>query len=81
MLTSSQIVQFKNFGYVVVPEFADLDYCETAVALARSELKKQVMPIQGRPIRVQRKVVIPHGACWGQHNAVRNWWIGQPANP
>lgn len=46
MLTSSQIVQFKNFGYVVVPEFADLDYCEIAVALARSELKKQVMPIE-----------------------------------
>ena len=39
MLTSSQIVQFKNFGYVVIPEFADLDYCETTVALARSELK------------------------------------------
>lgn len=46
MLTSSQIVQFKNFGYVVIPEFADLDYCETTVALARSELKKHVMPIE-----------------------------------
>lgn len=46
MLTSSQIVQFKNFGYVVVPEFTDLDYCDSVVALARSELKKQAMPIE-----------------------------------
>jgi len=46
MLTPSQIFQFKNFGYVVVPEFADLDYCEIVVALARSELKKQAMPIE-----------------------------------
>ncbi len=46
MLTPSQIVQFKNFGYVVVPEFADLDYCEITVALARSELKKQIVPIE-----------------------------------
>lgn len=46
MLTSSQIVQFKNFGYVIVPEFTEIDYCDSIVALARSELKRQVMPIE-----------------------------------
>lgn len=46
MLSSAQIAQFKNFGYVVVPEFTPLEYCESVIALARSELKKQIMPIE-----------------------------------
>lgn len=40
MLTSAQIVQFKNFGYAVVPEFTSLPFCESVIALARSDLKK-----------------------------------------
>jgi phytanoyl-CoA hydroxylase len=46
MLTPSQIFQFKNFGYVVVPEFSPLSYCESVIAIARSDLKQQVMPIE-----------------------------------
>lgn len=46
MLTPSQIFQFKNFGYVVVPEFTGIDFCDGVVALARSELKRQAMPIE-----------------------------------
>lgn len=46
MLTPSQIVQFKNFGYVVVPEFTPEEYCDSVIALARRDLKKQVMPIE-----------------------------------
>lgn len=46
MLTPSQIVQFKNFGYVVVPEFTPEEHCDSVIALARSDLKRQVMPIE-----------------------------------
>lgn len=46
MLTSAQVVQFKNFGYVIVPEFASAEYCEDVVTLARRELKNQIMPIE-----------------------------------
>lgn len=46
MLTSAQIAQFKNFGYLIVPDFTSLEYCESIIALARSDLKKQIMPIE-----------------------------------
>ena len=46
MLTSAQINQFKNFGYAVVPEFSSLPFCESVVAIARSDLTKQVTPIE-----------------------------------
>jgi len=46
MLTSGQIAQFKNFGYLVVPEFTSMDYCESVIAMARSDLKRQIMPIE-----------------------------------
>ena len=54
MLTPSQIFQFKNFGYLVVPEFTAIDYCESVIALARSDLKRQAMPIVGLVDRSSR---------------------------
>lgn len=46
MLTSAQILQFKNYGYVVVPEFSGSDFCESVVEFAKRELQQQALPIE-----------------------------------
>lgn len=46
MLTPAQIFQFKNFGYVTVPEFTSLAFCERIVGIAKNELKKHAIPIE-----------------------------------
>lgn len=46
MLTPAQLLHFKNFGYLILPEFTSLDYCERVVELAKNDLKNQVLPIE-----------------------------------
>lgn len=46
MLTPAQIHQFKHAGYLVLPKFSSAHYCERVLALANSDLSKQVMPIE-----------------------------------
>lgn len=46
MLRSEQIREFNEKGYLVLPRFASLQFCESVVALAKSELQQQAMPIE-----------------------------------
>lgn len=46
MLTSAQILEFKNSGYIVLPKFSTEQFCDEVVAFARSELQHHVMPIE-----------------------------------
>jgi len=46
MLTSAQLLHFKNLGYLILPEFTSSDYCERVIELAKDDLKKQVLPIE-----------------------------------
>ena len=45
-LTSAQILHFNEKGYLVLPDFAQAEYCAWVVAFARRELKQQAMPIE-----------------------------------
>ena len=46
MLRSEQIRGFKDKGYLVLPGFSSVTFCESVVALAKSELQAQAMPIE-----------------------------------
>lgn len=46
MLKSEQIREFKEKGYLVLPGFSSGSFCESVVALAKSELQAQTMPIE-----------------------------------
>lgn len=46
MLTSEQIHEFKQKGYLVLPGFSSAQFCESVVAFAKSELEQQSMPIE-----------------------------------
>ncbi len=46
MLKSEQIREFKEKGYLVLPGFSGESFCESVVALAKSELQRQAMPIE-----------------------------------
>lgn len=46
MLTSEQILDFNNNGYLVLPGFSSAQFCENVVAFAQSELAQQAMPIE-----------------------------------
>ncbi len=46
MLTSEQILAFKKNGYLVLPGFAQPEYCAAVVAFAITELEQQAMPIE-----------------------------------
>lgn len=46
MLTAEQILNFKKNGYLVVPNFAEIPFCESVIEFAQSELEKQVAPIE-----------------------------------
>lgn len=41
-----EIAEFKKKGYLVLPEFATAQFCESVVAFAQSELQRQAMPIE-----------------------------------
>jgi len=46
MLTSEQIREFKQKGYLVLPSFSNAQFCERVVAFAKTELEQQSMPIE-----------------------------------
>jgi phytanoyl-CoA hydroxylase len=46
MLTSEQIQQFQQQGYLVIPGFSDTHYCEAVLALAQSALDAAALPIE-----------------------------------
>ena len=46
MLTPEQIREFKQSGYLVLPGFSDVQFCDSVVAFAKRELEQQAMPIE-----------------------------------
>ncbi len=46
MLTSAQIAQFQDYGFLVLPGLADVDYCENVIALAEQALHDATAPIE-----------------------------------
>lgn len=46
LLTPSQIVDFNKNGYLVLPGFAQPEYCAAVVEFAKNELERQAMPIE-----------------------------------
>lgn len=46
MLTTTEIVDFRNNGYLVIPGFADTGFCEHVTAFAAHELQHNVMPLE-----------------------------------
>jgi phytanoyl-CoA hydroxylase len=46
MLTPTQVLEFKNNGYLVLPAFSARPFCDAVVAFARSALHEQVSPIE-----------------------------------
>ena len=46
MLRSEQIREFNEKGYLVLPGFSSVQFCESVVTLAKSELQAQAMPIE-----------------------------------
>ena len=46
MLTQAQILQFKNTGYLIIPEFESLEFCESVIKLASNDIKKNLLPIE-----------------------------------
>lgn len=46
MLTSEQIREFNNNGYLVLPAFSGAQFCESVVIFAKNELAQQAMPIE-----------------------------------
>lgn len=46
MLSAEQILNFHDRGYLVVPQFESIVFCESVIAFAKDELKKHIMPIE-----------------------------------
>jgi len=46
MLTSEKILEFKQNGYLVLPNFSSAQFCDSVVAFAKRELAVQAMPIE-----------------------------------
>ncbi|WP_331351692.1 phytanoyl-CoA dioxygenase family protein [Cellvibrio sp. UBA7671] len=46
MLTPAQILEFRNNGYLVLPGFSTVQFCDAVVAFARNELQQHKIPIE-----------------------------------
>jgi len=46
MLTAAQILEFKNSGYLVLPGFSTMQFCDAVMAFACNELQQHAMPIE-----------------------------------
>lgn len=46
MLSPEQILHFKNQGFLILPQFESVAFCESVIELAKDELQKQVAPIE-----------------------------------
>lgn len=46
MLTPAQILEFRNNGYLILPGFSTIQFCDAVVAFARNELQHHTMPIE-----------------------------------
>ena len=89
MLTSEQILEFKINGYLVLPGFAAPQFCDAVVALAKSELEQQVMPIEFEADTQYPGAPLSRAAEGGatarrllmasqRHPMLRSWATGDP---
>ncbi|MBY0572096.1 MAG: phytanoyl-CoA dioxygenase family protein [Undibacterium sp.] len=46
MLSSQQIAQFEQDGFLVLPAFSDADYCQQVIDFAQQELQRDQAPIE-----------------------------------
>lgn len=89
MLTSAQIFEFKQNGYLVLPGFAAPQFCDDVVAFAHSELERQAMPIEFEADTQYPGAPLSRAAEGGatarrllmasqRHPMLRNWATGDP---
>ncbi|WP_039915548.1 phytanoyl-CoA dioxygenase family protein [Cellvibrio mixtus] len=46
MLSPEQILHFKNQGFLILPQFESVGFCEAVIELAKGELQKHAAPIE-----------------------------------